>query len=773
MRLTEASRLHYFQMISQCELYGIPSIYALTGGPYITALNCIPGRLLSFLFVLRAIIGRLLEVDMSRLPSILIGYAALAATLLAANPISFRDRRDYTTSFNFRAAAGDLNGDGITDLLICQGGNSAMVQFGNGDGTFSPGPDYFVDFLVASPILMDLNGDGKLDLVTAFYNYPSSGLAVGLGNGDGTFQPPTLYNAGTDSEVNMLVIGDFNHDGIPDAAVLGQLGVWVYVGKGGGVFSPGVLNPVSAPEYGGISLVTADFNNDGKLDLVAGTQSGFFLLLGNGDGSFQAPLATSLGSLAGSIAGADVDGDGNPDLVITTSNLAVVSIVYGNGNGTFQRSKTASLPNADQVVVADVNGDGKPDLISNTGYVALGQGSRRFSPPKFYPNGYASVSSYTYLVLSDLRNTGHPDIVAMNFYGVYSVLLNKGNGTFTEATYVTTGGQPACPVIYDFNEDGKADMAVAASGQVLIYLGTGSSSTFFKAPASIAVPGANCLAGGDFNRDGKFDLAVTGSGASAGTVTTLLGNGDGTFTQGAVLNSSVALGEPVVADYNRDGKLDLAFTSNLITFGNGDGTFGPLSPLSTGIPPLNAFATSIAVADFNGDKAPDLAVTDPFNNAMYILLNNGHGSFTLGSFLTQPQGVAAYVIVGDVNHDGKVDLLCNTLLGDIAFYLGKGDGTFTPGNSIPVQLFLAGSLAYFDMNGDGIPDLAQVNEHSFGVFQGNADGTFQDPQWFGLGNSPFMAVPANLHGQSKTSGKPDVVVTDASGYVTVLLNTTP
>ena len=370
--------------------------------------------------------------------SVLLGYSALAATLgSATNATSFRDRRDYLTSYNVSVAVGDVNNDGIPDLVLC-GGSGALVEFGNGDGTFTTGPEYLTGFVVYTPILADINGDGKLDLIMSFYSgvLPfSSGLAVGFGNGDGTFRSPVTYDAGTDPSAQTLVLGDFNHDQLPDAAILGEDGVWIFLGEGNGVFSRGVLVPVSSPLYGGFSLVTADFNEDGNLDLVAGTRSGFVLLLGKGNGTFQSPIANTTTSSAESIATADLNGDGKPDLIITsTSHANSALVLYGNGNGTFQRFKKVNLPNDYLIAIGDVNGDGKLDLVSNTGNVSYGESGGNFNPPFYFPDGYSSDDNQpTYIVLSNLRNAGYLDIAAANFYGAFSVLLNRGNGWHVHA----------------------------------------------------------------------------------------------------------------------------------------------------------------------------------------------------------------------------------------------------------------------------------------------------------------------------------------------------
>ena len=204
---------------------------------------------------------------------------------------------------------------------------------------------------------------------------------------------------------------------------------------------------------------------------------------------------------------------------------------------------------------------------------------------------------------------------------------------------------------------------------------------------------------GDFNGDGKLDLAVSNLGddtqgpKNGGGVSVLLGNGDGTF-QPAVsyLNDQKGLWV-TVADFNGDGKLDLAMNDYFaveVLFGNGDGTFG--SPVSTDV----TYGFPMAVADFNGDGIPDLVA------GANVMLGNGDGTFRVETLLAAYEVAAA---IGDFNGDGKLDVAISG--GVVSIFTGNGDGTFNPpiGFVTPDAIWVAAG----DFNGDGKPDLAAPN----------------------------------------------------------------
>jgi hypothetical protein len=333
-------------------------------------------------------------------------------------------------------------------------------------------------------------------------------------------------------------------------------------------------------------VAVADFNGDGKLDLAVPVYSIFTslsdvnILLGNGDGTFTAaPAFPLIGQNVNNAVVADFNGDGKPDLAISPPDANQVQVLLGNGDGTFAPMPAISAHGVFVVATGDFNKDGKADLV--------------------------------------LVNPG-PNTV--------TILLGNGDGTFTEKATIPFTGGPQSVAIGDFNRDGKPDLAVVnySSNTVSVLLGNGDGT--FTESASSTETGIQPLsiAVGDFNGDGIPDLAVTnqnGGAPALGSVTVLLGKGDGTFNSTVVSPATGSVPNSVaVADFNGDGKTDLAIAnagSNTVTvlLGNGDGTFAaPLSP-ATGATPNFA-----AVGDFNGDGIPDLAVADNLSDSLTVLL---------------------------------------------------------------------------------------------------------------------------------------------------------
>jgi hypothetical protein len=279
-------------------------------------------------------------------------------------------------------AVADFNGDGISDLAVT-GTGALSILIGNGDGTFQPPVTYDVPSDLPQGVATgDFNGDGKPDIVVALVN--GNGASVFINNGDGTFQPQVFYPA---IDATSVVVGDFNGDGKLDFVV----GLDVYLGNGDGTFQTAMQFNVDIAY-----LEAADLNHDGKLDLV-GTD-GFMnmqVLLGNGDGTFQNVKSfPTKGYQPDGVALADFNGDGNIDAAVVNFcgshhecevDKGTTSILLGNGDGTFRSPKvykTGGEPLS--VASADFNGDGKPDVVVGAANVwfMLGNGDGTFQTPQ-------------------------------------------------------------------------------------------------------------------------------------------------------------------------------------------------------------------------------------------------------------------------------------------------------------------------------------------------------------------------------------------------------
>ena len=497
-------------------------------------------------------------------------------------------------------------------------------------------------------------------------------------------------------------------------------------------------------------------------------------MLGNGDGTFQSPQSFSTAPWGGSwIAVGDLNLDGYPDLVVMPYSVTggpeptQPYIYVNNTDGGFSGPSPVALAYG-AVTIGDVNGDGIPDLVSSVGYIALGNGDGTFQPPKGYPlpSGFGPSQA----VLADLRRNGLTDLVFIDGNGSTSVLLAATAGKFSDGEWIPVTGGAGCAAAADYNGDGRPDLAVATPTGVSILLGTGKANPAFKTGVSLTLP-AGCLVTGDLNGDGIPDLLVP----SDGTVVAFLGNGDGTFTQASV-TSTPSGGYLALGDFNHDGKLDFATSGNLLALGNGDGTFQTPTPFVPTVP-LEGFA-NITAGDVNNDGWPDVILTDDFYSNIYVLLNNQHGGFTESDF---PAGSRRHlinpnqVLLVDLTGKGNLDIVVANTLGGAGAYLGGGSGTFTLKEDLVPANFTLGSsvVAVQDVNADGIPDLIMTQGgggSTLGIYLGKSDGTFKTPFYVGAGPLPGDLVLENLHGQPV--GFPDIVATDVTGGVTVLINAT-
>ena len=389
--------------------------------------------------------------------------------------------------------------------------------------------------------------------------------------------------------------------------------------------------------------------------------------------SFAAPTSYAVGTNPFDGALGDFNGDGKPDLAVANNSTSNISVLLGNGDGTFgvKTDYDVGQP-AYGVVITDLNSDGKLDIVAETSFsfteavsVLLGNGNGSFQTHVDYSfSGFAQPNS---ILASDFNNDTKPDIVVINGSGA-TVLLGNGDGTLKLPVSYGSSNFATSVAVGDFNADGKIDLAVSSygcctNGVVSIMLGKGDG-TFFPSVDYSSAPSPFSIVKGDFNGDSKLDLATANN--SLDTISILMGNGDGTFAAPVNYAGGAFPFDLSTGDFNSDGKSDLVIAGNghglSILKGNGDGTFQKAVNFAGG----GNFAI---VLDLNGDAKPDI-VSALTANSVAVFINQ-----------TGP-----HTISGTVKDNNNAPLLGVTVV-------------LTGGTSVVIQTDATGTFAFNDLSG--------------------------------------------------------------------------
>lgn len=626
---------------------------------------------------------------------------------------------------------------------------------------------------VADVASADFNADGSPDVVVTSI---AGRVQVLLGQGNGLFGlAQSLVVAGVPS---FVATGDLDGDGDQDFVVIrSQAAVLsTYLNDGSANFA---LFAEDAIGPGPQELVLVDVDSDGKLDAVTTSiaSRSITYLHGRGDGRFSAVAGWDmpLGARPLGIAVADLDGDGNADVVATDQGGDQIGVFYGRGQNQFEpmvQHTVGSSPVA--VIVGDITHDGLPDIVvSNLDSLSVTV-LRRIDRRAYRSEAYVTDGAPSLMAIGDLTGDGVADLVVSVFSRAsVSLYPGRSNGSLDDELQLGVSGQPLRPLIVnvDPSQGAAADLLVSpVLGDRLSLVFGGNGLPHGALNYTAGVPVAEAVATADFDGDGIAELAAGGTGASTVAISRL---NDSPATRTRALVPQLRLDTPaapfnvVAADFNADGKPDLAVAmeGGVCLFANrsapGALLFDRL-PAGPGflIPAVGAF--EIAVGDLTGDGLLDIVMTSVSENQVKVLPALGNNfEYDLNPIVVDVPGRPLGVALADFDGDGDLDIAASRNgHGLVDVYANDGRGGMTKLAEIPVGV-APNYLRTTDFNADGRADLVVSNglgDTITVLLAGASPGSFQ-PMDIVVGQRPTALLTRDLN----RDGNPDILVASLLG----------
>jgi Bacterial Ig-like domain (group 3)/FG-GAP-like repeat len=559
--------------------------------------------------------------------------------------------------------------------------------------------------------------------------------SISIHAGNRTLQTAARIDAGSEQSLGFIAAGDFTSDGKPDVLVADfNAGsttaetLRVAAGLGDGTFAPAIVTPVAGFRPRGV----ADFNGDGDLDVYVTGFTTFGVMLGDGNGSFATPVTTS-SPVMNAITAGDFTGDGHIDVALVADNTDSIFLFAGNGAGGFgpQQTHSMAMLGVKDAVAGDFDGDGKLDLaVLGGGTLAIGWNSgTSFTLERLASNVMQGLAA------GDVNGDGITDAVVSND-GRSLMFFGSAARGLTAVQLPSAFQAASTTTIAVARIDGDARADIIGGGAALTVLTHDGAA--FRTPRSYKIgdyPGRPVAA--DFDADGRMDLAGLPSSVGPGYFWVVRGKGDGTlhadvtFPLGGVMEQAGRLGTArYIADLDGDGNNDLVTTTYVesgvaVLFGNGDGTFA--APVVTELPPTS-HAGVFRASDLNGDGRVDLILwdsSDPSQTRFWTLFSRTDGTFDIGPLRTSDKAFGNLTGLVPI-HDFTGDGHLDLFEESGLLHPGLGNGTFGTPIATGVDIW-SGGKAVADVNGDSKPDLLSVVGNELSAYLNTGGGTFAAP----------------------------------------------